>query len=105
MLLNRMDYNRTPQTTAQIKGKASFRCLPDVVGDGDDEDDADGGPGGHAAAQQVRPHLRRSSVVSPSRGRSVAAHAPSPAERIQTRVSGWVGLEEYASGRKHSRIS
>ena len=57
MLLNRMDYNRTPQTTAQIKGKASFRCLPDVVGDGDDEDDADGGPGGHAAAQQVRPHL------------------------------------------------
>ena len=47
-----MHIDRTRQKTAQIK-----ICLPDVVGDGDDEDDADGGPGGHAAAQQVRPHL------------------------------------------------
>ena len=47
-----MHIDRTRQKTAQIKSG-----LPDVVGDGDDEDDADGGPGGHAAAQQVRPHL------------------------------------------------
>ena len=78
-----MHYDRTRLTTAQIKSKPSFRCLPHVVGDGDDEDDADRGPGGHAAAQQVRPHL-----AVPSRS---VAHAPSPAERIQTRVSGWVG--------------
>ena len=47
-----MHYDGNPLTTAEIKSG-----LPDVVGDGDDEDDADGGPGGHAAAQQVRPHL------------------------------------------------
>ena len=47
-----------------------FSGLPDVVGDGDDEDDADRGPGGHAAAQQVRPHLGidRSSVAHALQG-------------------------------------
>ena len=44
----------------------SIPSLPDVVGDGDDEDDADRGPRGHAAAEQVRPHLGRFRSVSRS---------------------------------------